>query len=206
MRPVACFDSRLIKAFQNEDEEALNAFMSSDYYYFDCNMEDSSGNSFLMYACSYGLTEIVKKLIQMPSLSVVNKYSFYKSNPLIEACRYGSVEIVKLLLTRKEININANYNNSDIGSALSVSCRNGNTKIVKELIKQKSLIYDKKSFLYAADYSHKDIVIMLWPYYKNVYSINTHKIINEHIIFVGELLETLLPIDLVRLIIKHSFY
>jgi len=200
MRLIMYINSRLIRAFQEEDEGTLNAFIESEY--FDCNMTDSGENSFLMYACSYGLVNITKKLIQMPSLNV-NAQSRYGYTPLIEACRSGHVEIVKLLLKIKEIDVN--HNNNNMGSALSVSCSNGNTNIVKELMKQKNLVYFTNAFFHAANHDHKDIVIMLFTYYKNGYYKNVDKIINEHIIFVGKLLEAVLPIELVRLIMEYFY-
>lgn len=200
MRLKMYINSKLIIAFQEEDEEALKAFMESED--FDCNMTDCDEISFFMYACTYGLVNITKKLIQMPSLNV-NAKGRYGYTALIGACRRGHVEIVKLLLSIKEIDVN--YNNNNMESALSVSCSNGNTKIVKELMRQKNLIYYTNALLYAADHDHKDIVIMLWPYYKNVNSRNADKIINEHIIFVGKLLEAQLPIELVRLIMIYIY-
>ncbi|KAL3702455.1 hypothetical protein R1sor_020477 [Riccia sorocarpa] len=121
-------------AVQNNFQNSTRILL--EYDYINVNVIDGSGFTALHYACSEGLKEITKSLLQHPEIDVSGRST---RTPLHLACSKGFEEITELLLQHPRIDVNViwdgRYGMEDMGcTALLLACREGFQEIAKLLL------------------------------------------------------------------------
>jgi len=106
----------------------------------DVNIQSESGDTCLMLAATYNLTDIVKLLLRRKDIDVnlANKKRF---SSIVYAAYYGNIEIFKLLINHKGINIDIKRNQNKISDRDNIlhNCKDNIRSEVEELLHKKPL-------------------------------------------------------------------
>lgn len=112
----------------------------------DLNYEDKDGNTALMIACEYNMTEIVEDILIRGGFSATKNSKGVCA--LFHACRYSNLETFKKLVERIDEDTRRkktypdteliNYRNEDGNTPLLVSCKYRNKEIVQYLLEHTS--------------------------------------------------------------------
>jgi ankyrin repeat protein len=128
------------------------------------NQPNKDGFAPLNAATCNGHTEIVKLLLEQPSIEI-NQPDKYGYTPLTNAAAIGHTEIVKLLL--KQPGIEINQPDKDGATPLAYAAAIGHTEIVKLLLKQPGIEINQPDkdgatpLAYAARYGHTEAMSLL---------------------------------------------
>jgi ankyrin repeat protein len=115
----------------------------------DVNVQNTDGETALMFSCVNGNTEMVKLLLDTQDTDV-NVQDKDGVTALMIACGNGNTEMVKLLLDKQDIDVNVQH--KDGMTALMTACVNGNIDIVN-LLNQRQADFTK-----GCSYSWCDII------------------------------------------------
>ena len=124
----------LIEEFEkdNPNEELIKNILQHSPVDVNMIVKPQIDFTALMWASSWGYTEITKACLARPEIDV--NLQDFGSTALMFASICGRTEIVKLLLEHPHIDVN--MQNSDGRTALMFASRNGRTEIVKLLLER----------------------------------------------------------------------